>query len=354
MTTTEIPSVLSEEDSPLSIYYFWKCCVTYGSTYVLVSLSIDRYDAITHPLNFTSRARRAKFLITAAWSLSALLSVPQLVLSRIELKSGYPQCGIELASAQHWQIYVTLIFVSVFLIPAIIISACYSLIVHTIWKESRLMGSSRKRLRQLNGSVDGNRNGKNTDGKLTGFESAEIDFKRVSSRGVIPRAKIKTVKMTLVIVFAFIICWTPYFLWDLLQVFQFIPDTETTRPITTFIQSMAPLNSAANPLIYCLFSAHCRNIRRYRLYTWLVDKLCFCIPSNRIVRNSELTTTLTSTFTRSPGQTSVSLQTRSMPINFRNSSFLQVSKSDNFEFSSETDSPIHDMAKYRPYGNSQL
>lgn len=35
-----------------SIRYL-QCVVTYSSTYVLVALSIDRYDAITHPLNFT-------------------------------------------------------------------------------------------------------------------------------------------------------------------------------------------------------------------------------------------------------------------------------------------------------------
>ena len=31
--------------------------------------------------------------------------------------------------------------------------------------------------------------------------------------------------------------------------------SNTAIAVATFIQSMAPLNSAANPLIYCLFSA---------------------------------------------------------------------------------------------------
>ena len=34
-----------------------QCIVTYGSTYVLVALSIDRYDAITHPMNFTGSCK---------------------------------------------------------------------------------------------------------------------------------------------------------------------------------------------------------------------------------------------------------------------------------------------------------
>ncbi len=40
------------------------------------------------------------------------------------------------------------------------------------------------------------------------------------------------------------------------QVYRVIPDTPTTRAVATFIQSLAPLNSAANPLIYCLFSTN--------------------------------------------------------------------------------------------------
>ena len=59
----------------------------------------------------------------------------------------------------------------------------------------------------------------------------------------------------------FILCWTPYFLWDLLQVYGYIPLSQETIAISTFIQSMAPLNSAANPLIYYLFTTHfCRSI----------------------------------------------------------------------------------------------
>ena len=79
--------------------------------------------------------------------------------------------------------------------------------------------------------------------------------RRASSRGIIPRAKVKTVKMTFVIVIVFIVCWSPYIIFDLLQVFGQIPKTQTNIAIATFIQSLAPLNSAANPLIYCLFSS---------------------------------------------------------------------------------------------------
>lgn len=60
----------------------------------------------------------------------------------------------------------------------------------------------------------------------------------------------------------FIVCWSPYFIFDLLQVYGYIPETPTHIAVSTFIQSLAPLNSAANPIIYGLFSTHiCRNLR---------------------------------------------------------------------------------------------
>ena len=45
-------------------------------------------------------------------------------------------------------------------------------------------------------------------------------------------------------------------IFDLLQVYKLIPESPTSMAIATFIQSLAPLNSAANPLIYCLFSTN--------------------------------------------------------------------------------------------------
>lgn len=52
----------------------------------------------------------------------------------------------------------------------------------------------------------------------------------------------------------FVICWSPYIVFDLLQVYGHVPRTQTNIAVASFIQSLAPLNSAANPVIYCLFS----------------------------------------------------------------------------------------------------
>ncbi|ALC46754.1 CcapR [Drosophila busckii] len=229
---------------------FSQVCVTYSSTYVLVAMSIDRYDAITHPMNFSKSWKRARHLVAGAWVLSALFSLPILVLYEEKIVQGHPQCWIELGSPMAWQVYMSLVSATLFAVPALIISACYAIIVKTIWAKGSIFVPTER----------------------PGFGAAAT--RRASSRGIIPRAKVKTVKMTLTIVFVFIICWSPYIIFDLLQVFGQIPHSQTNIAIATFIQSLAPLNSAANPLIYCLFSSQVfRTLSRFPPFKWLT---CCC------------------------------------------------------------------------------
>ncbi|XP_045616732.1 cardioacceleratory peptide receptor isoform X3 [Procambarus clarkii] len=227
---------------------FAQVLVTYSSTYVLVALSIDRYDAITHPMNFSGSWRRARRLVLVAWLLSAVFASPSLVFFMEARVDGAIQCWIDFPEAWQWKLYMTLVALSVFLFPTVIITACYAIIVYTIWSKSKIMTVNSKALGSKNGEKRGGHH--------------EDDSRRASSRGLIPKAKIKTVKMTLVIVFVFILCWSPYIVFDLLQVYGYVPQSPTNVAVATFIQSLAPLNSAANPIIYCLFSTHiCRNLR---------------------------------------------------------------------------------------------
>ncbi|GFR63366.1 cardioacceleratory peptide receptor [Elysia marginata] len=136
------------------IIYFTQAVVTYSSTYMLVSLSLDRYDAVARPMSFFRSASRS---------------------------SASP--GLTISNSRH-----------------------------------------------------------------------------ETGRGIIPQAKTRTIKMTLIIVIVFIVCWSPFFVYNLLELYQVIPHN---NPVTTLIQSVAPLNSAANPIIYGIFSTRiCRNLRR--------------------------------------------------------------------------------------------
>lgn len=67
---------------------FLQVVVTYSSTYVLVALSIDRYDAITHPMNFSGSWKRARLLVALAWIVSIVFSAPILVLYEEKMVQG--------------------------------------------------------------------------------------------------------------------------------------------------------------------------------------------------------------------------------------------------------------------------
>ena len=53
--------------------------------------------------------------------------------------AGKTQCWIEFQQPWQWQTYMTLVALSLFLVPALIISGCYTIIVHTIWSKSKTL-----------------------------------------------------------------------------------------------------------------------------------------------------------------------------------------------------------------------
>lgn len=196
---------------------FMQCVVTYSSTYVLVALSIDRYDAITHPMNFSGSWKRARILVASAWGLSLLFSLPNLIFFFIKEHEVFGiQCWMEFGEGNNdkwiWQVYITSVAVTLFFVPAILISACYIIIVATIWRKGKAMNNA------YSSSNADQPAAANSTVQTSSTVDEQAESRRASSRGLIPKAKVKTVKMTFVIIFVFILCWSPYMIYDLLQV----------------------------------------------------------------------------------------------------------------------------------------
>ncbi|XP_023420988.2 neuropeptide S receptor isoform X2 [Cavia porcellus] len=202
----------------------------YASTYVLVSLSIDRYHAIVYPMKFLQGERQAKVLIGVAWSLSFLFSIPTLIIfGKRTLSNGEVQCWALWPDDSYWTPYMTVVAVLVYFIPLTILSIIYSIVIRTIWMKSKAPET-----------VISNY----SDGKLcTSY-----------NRGFISKAKVKAIKYSIIIVLAFTICWSPYFLFDILDNFNLLPDTKERFYASVIIQNLPALNSAINPLIYCIFN----------------------------------------------------------------------------------------------------
>lgn len=213
----------------------------FASTYMMVMMTVDRYIAICHPLKTLQQpTQRSYIMIISTWMCSLVLSTPQyFIFSLSEIKNGSDvyDCWAHFIEPWGSKAYITWITVGIFLVPVVILMICYGFICHSIWKN--IQYKKRK-------TMPGAANKKGLIGKNS-----------VSSITTISRAKLRTVKMTFVIVLAYIICWAPFFIvqmwsvWD--ENFQW-DDSENTA--VTLSALLASLNSCCNPWIYMIFSGH--------------------------------------------------------------------------------------------------
>uniref|UniRef100_A0A2I3M0Q0 Neuropeptide S receptor 1 n=1 Tax=Papio anubis TaxID=9555 RepID=A0A2I3M0Q0_PAPAN len=175
--------------------------------------------------------KQAKVLIVIAWSLSFLFSIPTLIIfGKRTLSNGEVQCWALWPDDSYWTPYMTIVAFLVYFIPLTIISVMYGIVIRTIWIKSKTYETVISNC---------------SDGKLCSSYN----------RGLISKAKIKAIKYSIVIILAFICCWSPYFLFDILDNFKLLPDTQERFHASVIIQNLPALNSAINPLIYCVFSS---------------------------------------------------------------------------------------------------
>ncbi|XP_043276767.1 gonadotropin-releasing hormone II receptor isoform X2 [Venturia canescens] len=216
-------------DAMCRIMAFFRIFGIFLSSFILVCISVDRYYAVLRPLHLMDVDWRGKVMLIGAWSAAVLCSAPQMVVFHVQAHPKVPtyeQCITynAIASDSHELIYFLFGMVMMYCFPLIVIIYTYSSILLEIYRRSR--------------------------------ESVSDRIRR-SSLGFLGRAKIRTLKMTIIIVVVFFVCWTPYYI---MSVWYFI-DRDTATQLDQRIQKalllFACTNSCMNPIVYGAF-----NIRR--------------------------------------------------------------------------------------------
>uniref|UniRef100_A0A665UDN2 Vasopressin V2 receptor n=1 Tax=Echeneis naucrates TaxID=173247 RepID=A0A665UDN2_ECHNA len=207
----------------------------FASSYMIVAMTVDRHYAICCPLQAhrSGATQRWNTFILLAWGLSLLLSLPQVfIFSRSEVAPGVYECWGNFAESWGLKAYVTWMTLAVFILPVVIITVCQVRIFKEIHNNLYLKSEHRLSRTSLPPS------GRDTPTARGGEVSAAMS---------------KTVRMTLVIVLVYSLCWAPFFSVQLWAAWD--PDPPQNGAVFTLLMLLASLNSCTNPWIYSAFSS---------------------------------------------------------------------------------------------------
>ncbi|XP_067855249.1 vasopressin V2 receptor-like [Heptranchias perlo] len=206
----------------------------FASTYLLVVMTLDRYQAICKPMTSITKSSLQRHLaVGLAWALSLIFSVPQIfIFSMQEVQPQVFECWATFIKPWGRKSYITWTTLVVFAIPAAVLIICQVKICRTIYLTEQ---KNRQEMISLTkASMMGARVGTLTMG--------------------VPSALLKTLKMTFVVVVVYILCWAPFFIVQLWSVWDPTGAPTNGSPFT-IIMLLAGLNSCTNPWIYMAFSA---------------------------------------------------------------------------------------------------
>ncbi|KAM6958948.1 opioid receptor, delta 1a [Aplochiton taeniatus] len=187
----------------------------FTSIFTLTMMSVDRYIAVCHPvraLGFRTPAK-AKMINVLIWVLSSAIGVPIMVIAVTrETDTGKTVCMLRFPDPDWYWDTVTKIcvFIIAFVVPVLVITICYGLMILRL-----------RSVRLLSGSKEKDRN-----------------MRRIT-------------RMVLVVVAAFIVCWTPIHIFIIVKT---LVEIDTRNPIVIaswhLCIALGYTNSSLNPVLY--------------------------------------------------------------------------------------------------------
>ncbi|KAH8040306.1 hypothetical protein MRX96_011004 [Rhipicephalus microplus] len=214
-------------DAFCRLFKFLQTFALVSSTYMLVTIAVDRHIAIATPLTPSPDPWK---LAAVTWLASCMPSLPNVyVFHNVEVAPGKCFCASIFYDRDtplyHRQIYMGFVFFMVFVAPLMLLVTFYTGILWTIWKHSSRSGKM----------------GQQTSSSL-------------------PRAKVKTLKMTAVVFGAFLVTNVPYMVQEVILAFG-NPGILDANVVALF-GVISASNSAINPYIFLYFEKRrCRGGR---------------------------------------------------------------------------------------------
>lgn len=198
-----------------------------STTFIQVAMTYDRYEAVYCPLRRTHSFFRIQRMILFCWLSSFLVAIPQLFIFEQSLiptsQSIKYRCASTGYSAE-WQryVYFTVFSSYVLFIPVICMTVWFIRIIHIINLSTRIWNKNHE------------------DQTLT-------------TLSLTSPTKIRTVKLAMTIIIVFVVCWTPYIVITLVEIYS-NGRFRTPSWLDGTLQMICFCQSCFNPFIYLVFN----------------------------------------------------------------------------------------------------
>ncbi|XP_076372897.1 oxytocin receptor-like [Tachypleus tridentatus] len=243
----------------------------YLSSYILMATAIDRYQAICFPLtSYTWTPHKSKVMIFGAWAISLLCCSPQAFIFSFQQVSSDPvvfDCWGTFIQPWGEKVYVLWYTVSQFFIPLLVITFTYVRVTKTVcnnyYLKGRISGTIlqpmiRGRSYRFMGRGEVEIYNLNDLSAIRANCHENVSEPRSHCRSVrdLSRAKVKSIRITIVVIACYILCSTPFLVVQLWAYWSPYAQNSSVwkGPTVAILMLLASLNSCVNPLIYLAFN----------------------------------------------------------------------------------------------------
>ncbi|XP_056157661.1 cholecystokinin receptor-like [Lampris incognitus] len=276
------------------------------STFSLVAIAIERYSAICNPLKSRAWQTRshAYRVIAATWVLSLLIMVPYPVFSILK---AFPKsdgtvghmCRLNWPCGEAEQTWYVLLLLTLFFIPGVVMITAYGLISRELYRGIQFeLNQNQETAAGLNSDIGRaiNRSNYDDDGcyiqmakkpsssvalqapaGAAGGPQAQPERARRNTSEAKLQAKKRVIRMLMVIVALFFVCWMPLYWANTWKAFDLKSAHQALSgaPIS-FIHLLSYTSACVNPIIYCFMNTRFRMALLATFSHYCGTRLCPC------------------------------------------------------------------------------
>ncbi|XP_070712608.1 tachykinin receptor 3a [Pempheris klunzingeri] len=202
---------------------FFPVTSVFASIYSMTAIAVDRYMAIIHPLKPRLSAKATIGVIVCIWSLAVVLAFPLCYFSTTRALPRRTLCYVAWPRmADDPFMYHIIVTVLVYVLPLVVMGITYTIVGVTLW----------------GGEIPGD-SSDNYHGQL--------------------RAKRKVVKMMIIVVVTFALCWLPYHIYFIVMgLNKCLSKWKYIQQVYLSVLWLAMSSTMYNPIIYCCLNSRFR------------------------------------------------------------------------------------------------